>query len=340
MAVVFVALHETASTLAVDARPRVRLIATGGTIATRTSGARLTAAELVRLVPELDRYVQAEWEQFANVASTALTLDQWLHLARHVNDVFATDATLQGVVVSAGTDTLEELAYFLHLTVRSPRPVVLVGAMRAPDAPGYDGAANLLAAFRTAADAAARDRGVLVVMHGEINSAREVVKTDAQRLDSFQSRPAGALGTVDADGVRFDRDPIKRHTTTSEFDLRDVTRLPRVDILMFYQGASPDLVDAVLALGAQGLIVGVAGADTTAGSLGAGLRRAAARHVPVVLSTRTGGGRVPAPADRVGVGGYIDAAEDLPPLKARILLALGLTRTNAPSELHRMFQEY
>ena len=125
------------SPLAPDASlPRVRLIATGGTIATRADGGRLSAAELVRSVPGLPRHVRPEWEQFSNVASTALSLDQWLQLARRINDLLVADPMLRGVVVTAGTDTLEELAYFLHLTVRSPRPVVLVGAMRAPDTPG------------------------------------------------------------------------------------------------------------------------------------------------------------------------------------------------------------
>ena len=328
------------SPLAPDAGlPRVRLIATGGTIATRADGGRLSAAELVRSVPGLPRHVRPEWEQFSNVASTALSLDQWLQLARRINDLLVADPMLRGVVVTAGTDTLEELAYFLHLTVRSPRPVVLVGAMRAPDTPGYDGPANLLAAFRTAADGGAAGKGVLVVMNNEIDSARGVVKTDAQRLDAFRSPQYGALGTVDAERVRFTRAPIKRHTTASEFDVREIDGLPRVDVLLFYQGATPDLVEAAVRLGARGLVLAVAGADATAGTLGAGLRHAAARGVPTVLSTRTGSGRIASPAGS-GAGAEYLAAEDLPPLKARILLALGLTRTGDPAELQRMFREY
>ena len=155
--------------------PRVRLIATGGTIANR-AGNRLTATDLIRSVPTLDHYVQAEAEQFANVPSNSLTLAQWMGLSRRINELFEQQTDLAGIVVTSGTDTLEETAYFLHLTVRSDRPVVVVGSMRSPGTLGYDGAANLLEAFRVAAEPASRGRGVLVVLDGEINSAREVTK--------------------------------------------------------------------------------------------------------------------------------------------------------------------
>ena len=319
--------------------PRVRLIATGGTIATRPGGARISADELLDSVPGLHRYVRAESEQFSNVPSTALAVEQWLQLARRINDLFADDQSLAGVVVTAGTDTLEELAYFLHLTVRTSRPVVLVGSMRTAGTPGYDGPANLLSAFRAAADDSSTGKGVLVVMNDEINSARDVVKTDAQRLNTFQSRHYGVLGVVDPDRVLFYRQPVKRHTVRSEFDVRSMLELPRVDIVLFYQGATPDLVRAAVDLGAKGLVLAVAGADTTAGSLSAGLSYAAKQRVPVVLSTRTGEGRIAAPGGDAAFADYI-AGEDLSPLKARILLALALTRTHSQPELQRVFREY
>jgi L-asparaginase len=281
--------------------------------------------------------VRPEWEQFSNVASTALTLEEWLQLARRINGLFSSDAAPDGVVVATGTDTLEELAYFLHLTVKGPRPVVLVGSMRTPGSAGYDGPANLLSAFRTAADAGASGKGVLVVMHDDIHSAREVVKTDTQRLDAFRSRH-GAIGLVDQEGVQFARTPAKRHTTRSEFDLDAIAELPRVDILLFYQGVTPDLVRAAIDLGARGLVLAVAGADTTAGSLAAGLEYAARQGVPVVLSTRTGGGRITASAGAAWQD-YV-AAEDLPPLKARVLLSLALTQGATPNQIQRMFLEY
>ena len=166
--------------------------------------------------------MRAETEQFANVSSSEVTLDQWLQLARRINELYRKDADLAGIVVTSGTDTLEELAYFLDLTVRDVRPVVVVGSMRNPSTLGYEGAANLLEGFRVAAEPASRNKGVLVVLNDEINSAREVTKTDALRLQTFQSRGYGVLGVVDSDRVVYYRDVVKRHTAKSEFDLAGV----------------------------------------------------------------------------------------------------------------------
>src|SRR6185437_12532866 len=181
-------------------------------------------------------------------------------LAKRINELFATDADLAGIVVTSGTDTLEETAYFLNLTVRSDRPVVVVGSMRNPSTLGYEGAANLLEAFRVAASPAARNKGALVVLNDEINAAREATKTDALRLETFQTRGYGMLGVVDADRVMFYRDVVKRHTAKSEFDVSEVSRLPRVDVVLVYQGADGDLIKAAADAGAQGIVIAGAGA--------------------------------------------------------------------------------
>src|SRR5918993_1384759 len=318
--------------------PRIRFIATGGTIATRGS-TRLSAEEVLQLVPGLDRYAQPEPEQFANIASTAMTLDQWVRLAKRVNEVFEADPGVAGAVITSGTDSLEELAYFLHLTVRSTKPVVLVGAMRSAGAPGYEGPANLLDGFRVAASSDSRGKGVLVVLNDEINSAREVSKTDALRVQTFQSQPYGILGVVDPDRVVYYREPLKRHTQRTEFDVSGFTGLPRVDIMMFYQGASSDLLRAAVDAGAKGIVIAVAGADLTGGSLGAGINYAERQGVVVVAATRTGSGRIAAQAAGRVRDGMI-GGEDLTPLKARILLMLALTKTHAAAEIQRMFTEY
>lgn len=318
--------------------PRVRFIATGGTIATR-GGTRMTAEEVLQLVPGLHRIARPEPEQFANVASTAMTLDQWVQLARRINDVFTEDPGLTGAVITSGTDSLEELAYFLHLTVKTPKPVVLVGAMRSAAALGYEGPANLLDAFRVAAAAESRTKGVLVVLNDEINSAREVTKTDALRVQTFQSRQYGMLGVVDPDRVVYYREPVRRHTHRAEFDISALTSLPRVDIMMFYQGASSDLLRAAVDAGAKGIVIAVAGADLTGGSLAPGIAYAERMGVVVVASTRTGSGRIAAQsASRVRDG--MIGGEDLTPLKARILLMLALTKTQSQVEIQRMFTEY
>jgi L-asparaginase len=329
-------------------QPRVLLIATGGTISNRTGG-RLTAQQLTEAIPTIGQYVSAETEQFANVASSEVTLDQWLQLARHINQVYQKDPSLAGIVVTSGTDTLEELAYFLDLTVRDVRPVVVVGSMRNPSTLGYEGAANLLEGFRVAAEPASRNKGVLVVLNDEINSAREVTKTDALRLETFQSRSYGLLGVVDADRVAYYRDVVKRHTAKSEFDLAGVAALPRVDIILVYQGAPGDLIKAAVDAGAKGIVIAAAGAGATAPGQAAGLAYAESKGVFVVTATRTGSGRIaarrrpssPATGTAQRSRGWTSiAAEDLTPLKARILLMAALTKTQDGDVIQRMFTEY
>jgi L-asparaginase len=320
--------------------PRVKLVTTGGTIANRT-GSRLSPAELLRLAPEHEAYARVDAEAFSNVPSGALSLDQWLALSRRIAAILREESDCAGVVVTSGTDTLEELAYFLHLTVRSDKPVVVVGAMRPPDAAGFDGAGNLVAALRVAAAAEARGRGTLVVMHGEIHAARDVVKADPQRLQAFASRNGEPLGTVDAEAVRFTRRTERRGGAQSEFDVESTAALPRVDVLLTYQGATGDLVRAAIDAGAAGIVLASA-AGGTSGTQMDGVRYALTRRAVVVTATRTPAGRVamPGEAGRVfAVPGTI-AAEDLAPIKARILLMLALTRTTDPREIQRMFKEY
>jgi L-asparaginase len=349
--------------------PRVRLIATGGTISNR-SGGRLTAEELIKSIPDVARYARPEFEQFSNVSSSALTLNQWLQLARRINEVFQQDRDLAGIVVTSGTDTLEETAYFLNLTVRDPRPVVVVGSMRNPSTLGYEGAANLLEGIRVAAEPDARGKGVLVVLNDEINSAREVTKTDALRLQTFQSRSYGLLGVVDADRVVFYRQPLKRHTANTEFDVSKIAELPRVDVVLVYQDAPGDIIASAVEHGARGIVVAGAGAGATSGSEPQALSEAMSKGVFVVTSTRTGSGRIAArrmpaqtPPQPTGGGSNASApqatgrgtdagapqrtrpsmyigAEDLAPVKARILLMLALTQTKDPAEIQRMFTQY
>ncbi len=334
------------------APPRVRLVTTGGTISNLPGGGRLTADELVALVPDLSDVAEVETEEFANIPSSALTLDQWLRLARRLNQAFAEDGQLAGIVVTSGTDTLEELAYFLHLTVRTDRPVVVVGAMRRPGTLGYDGAVNLRNAFQVAGAPASRGRGTLVVFNGDINSARDVTKTDANNLYTFESRRYGILGSAAGGRVIYYRRPEHRHSANTEFDLTRVRRLPRVDILMSYQGASGDLVRAATDLGADGLVIAGAGAGGVSASQRDAMAYALERGVAVVMATRTGRGRIaprspgstdqePAddgdtrPSEYRGISG-----EDLAPVKARVLLMLALSTTSDRDELQRMFTEY
>jgi L-asparaginase len=320
--------------------PRVKLFATGGTISNRVGG-RLTGSELVRGLQHLERHARVEVEQFSNTSSSALTLDQWLQLGRRIQETFTRDPALAGVVVASGTDTLEELAYFLNLTIRDERPVVIVGSMRNPSALGYEGGANLLEGFRVAADPAARGKGVLVVLNDEINSAREVTKTDALRLHTFQTRPYGVLGVVDADRVLFYRESLRRHTARTEFEIHQIESLPRVDVLLVYQDAPGELIRAAVDQGAKGIVLATAGAGAMSGTQDEGVRYAVEKGVTVVITTRTGSGRIAARQPFLnGPEARIVAGEDLMPVKARVLLMLALTRTSDPAEIQRMFSEY
>ena len=330
-------------------RPRatVRLVATGGTIANHPDG-RLTARELTDLIPAAGRYAEVETEQFANLPSSSLTVEHWLALARRLNRLFSARHDLDGVVLTSGTDTLEETAYFLHLTVRTDRPIVVVGAMRRPNAPGYDGAANLLDAVRVAAAPASRDRGVVVVANGEIHAARDVRKAHAQRLDSFDSGRNGVLGVVDADRIEYYRRPTRRHTRRTEFDVAGLDRLPRVVLLTSYVGASGDLIRAARDLGADGVVVAAAGAGATTPAQADAIDEVIADGIVVVITTRTGGGRVPArlrrSAPRAGTaetrGAGRVSGESLSAVKARVLLMLALTRTRDGAGIQRMFTMY
>jgi L-asparaginase len=341
----------TERTAGAETLPHVHLVATGGTISNRDGG-RLTAEELAKSVSSVEKQLRLTYEQFANVASSQLTLDQWLTLSRRVNELFAADAGLAGVVVTSGTDTLEETAFFLHLTIKDPRPVVLVGSMRNPSTLGYEGAANLLEGARVAAAPAARDRGVLVVLNDEINSARDVTKTDGLRLQTFRSRDYGQLGVVDRDRVVFFRQLVQRHTSKSEFNVSAITQLPRVDVVLTYQGAPGDLIKAAVDAGAKGVVIAGAGAGAMSGTQNEGIDYAVQKGVFVVTATRTGSGRIAPPSNSSSSSNtqmsgaqqrrreFSISAEDHAPIKARILLMLALTTSTDRAQIQRIFSEY
>ena len=331
--------------------PVVWVLATGGTIsgggesATSLTDYRvgaLSGDDLVAGLPALADHADVRVEQVANIGSPNITFDIWLQLARRIDAIFAGDPDVAGVVVTHGTNTLEETAYFLNLTVRHDRPVVLVGAQRPATAVSADGPLNLLNAVRTAAAPAARGKGVLVVMNDEINAARDVTKTSTYRVETFNSRRLGFLGYVDADAVTFYREPTKRHTVDAEFDLAGMTALPAVDIVYSYVQPNPVLIGALVEAGVDGIVLAGTGAGIVSAVELAALERvlslpADSRPV-LVRSNRTGSGRV------VPLGRYdrldMIAADTLNPQKARILLMLALTRTRDPDEIRRMFREY
>lgn len=353
-AILVVALAATAAPALAQpaaAKPTVYVLSTGGTIAGKgastTSLAEYNSGsikgeELVNAVPEIKDVAQVKVEQIANVNSSDITVAIWLTLARRINEIFASDPAVAGVVVTHGTNTLEETAYFLSLTVKDERPVVVVGSMRPATAISADGPLNLLNAVRVATSREARGKGALVVLNDEINAAREVTKTNTYRVETFKAPELGMMGYVDADAVTFYRTSTKRHTTRSEFDVRGLSALPQVDILYSYVEPNPAVAKALVDSGAKGLVYAGAGAGLLSANEKKGLEPVLALPEatrPILVRTsRVGNGRVIAMAeyDRLGMipGDTLNAQ------KARILLMLALTKTRDAKELRRIFAEY
>lgn len=332
-------------------RPVVWVLSTGGTIsgkgasstalANYSSGA-LRGEDLVAAVPELKDVADIKVEQIANVSSTDITLAHWLTLANRINTLFESDPKVAGVVITHGTNTLEETAYFLNLTVKHDKPVVLVGSMRPASAISADGPINLLNAVRTAVSKDAVGKGVLVVLNDEINGARDVTKTNTYRVETFRAPELGLLGYVDADRVTFYKASLKRHTVRSEFDVRGRSELPSVEILYSYVQPSTRMAAALAASGVQGIVFAGTGAGLVSTAERESLKPLLSLPEPtrplLVRSNRTGNGRVIALPDYDALP--MIPADNLNPQKARVLLMLALTRTRDPQEIRRMFSEY
>jgi len=316
-------------------RGTVLVIGTGGTIG--SSGAywtgtptRVPIAQLVK-VPGIDSVAVVESEQLWNVASSSIGPARWLQLSRHIADRFRARPELAGVIVTHGTDTMEETAYFLDLTVPGDRPVVVTGAMRPSDMAGADGPANLTSSARVAVDPRARGRGAMVVMDDRVFAARDVTKTNSTRVETFQAPERGPIAIVEPEGVSYHQPSPRR--AAPAFDISGVSELPRVDVVYSYAGADSVPIDALVAAGAKGIVVAGVGRGNIAPGQGAALRRARERGVIVVVTTRTGSGGVP-----VRRGDGMIGAGDLNAQKARVLLTLALSRTTDPAEVARIFE--
>lgn len=327
--------------------PRIRLLATGGTIAGAQTdatargyhAAAFSIDALVAAVPQLATLGRLDVEQVAAIGSQDMDEGVWLQLAARTEAALA-QPDIAGVVVTHGTDTMEETAFFLNLVVRSAKPVVLVGAMRPATAISADGPMNLYNAVAVAAHPDTHGRGVLVVANDEIHFAREVAKTNTTQLGTFRATHRGLAGVVNAGRLHLYAPPVRRHTCTSEFSVAGRSELPRVDIVYAYAGMGRELIDAAVAAGSRGIVI----AGVGDGNLNARALRAAAdaaqRGVVIVRSSRTGGGvverNIEIDDDRHG----FVAADELNPQKARVLLMLALTQTPDPRAVQEIFFTY
>jgi L-asparaginase len=327
--------------------PHVVILATGGTIAgsaeTKTSvgytSGAVTVDALIQAVPTLKDIAKITGEQVASIGSQDMSDEVWLKLAERVNAVLADDK-VDGVVITHGTDTMEETAYFLHLVVKSKKPVVLTGSMRPSTALSADGPLNIFNAVAIAGDPAAAGRGVLVAANDDIHSAHDITKTNTTSVQTFLSPQYGLVGTTLYGKQTFFRTPFRIHTASSEFTVKGVTSLPRVDVIYAHADMSADLIDAAVKLGAKGIVVAGVGDGNMTGKALDALTRAAKGGVVCVRSTRVASGRTwrnsEVNDDKLG----LVAAGELNPAKARVLLKLALMKTKDAAEMQRIFDQY
>ncbi len=329
--------------------PKVALVSTGGTIASRglhgldiqdygAAGLKmLEAPDFVAAVPELSRVAEVVPLPLTTLPSTALGWAEWRALAGTIGRLKAEHPDLAGVVVTHGTSTLEETAYALSLTLPTDLPVVITGAQRPSTSVSADGPMNLVNAARVAGDPRARGLGVLVVANDEIHTAREVTKTSNGRLHTFQSPEAGPIGVADGDAVVFRRMPLRLPPPSARLDITSIATPPRVDVLYSHAGGDGAAVEAFLAAGARGIVAaGFAPGFTTPGEREA-LSAAIARGCTVVLSSRAGSGRA-FPSRRYAERGFISAG-DLLAHKARILLMFALAQGLDRTAIAKLFTE-
>jgi L-asparaginase len=335
------------SSAAARALPRIAVLATGGTIAGSAASAANTSGyqagvvgvdRLLEAVPALSSVARIHPEQIASVDSKDMALALWTTLAQRVNELIASD-DIDGVVITHGTDTLEETAYLLHLTVKGSKPVVLTAAMRPASALSADGPLNLLNAVTVAASEAAHGQGVLVAFNNRIHCARDVVKISTYALDAFQSPEIGALGWVQDGRVEFQRKVLRPHTLGTEFVIS--AKWPNVEIVASYAGASRIGVDAWVAAGVRGFVVAGTGNGSIHATVQQALADAVKQGVAVVRSSRVGSGHVmrngAAPDDTLG---FVTAGS-LNPYKSRVLLMLALAAGGTSGvALQKVFDTY
>lgn len=330
-----------------EGKPRIAILATGGTIAGRadkvsaTTGYKAGAIGvdvLLDAVPEIGEYASVMGEQISNIDSRDMTDWIWLKLAKRVNELLST-GNVDGIVITHGTDTLEETAYFLNLTVKSEKPVVLVGAMRPATAISADGPMNLLNGVRVAVSRESAGKGVLVVMNDEINAAREVTKTNTINVGTFKTPELGFLGYVNNGIPEFYRQSTRRHTKNSEFDSSGLSELPYVKVIYGHANDDSLFVEAAMKAGVKGIIYAGMGNGSISAEVEKILAKATSKGIVVIRSSRGGNGTV-IPAEQSYIDDHFLDGDTLSPQKARILLQLALTRTSDLQLIQKMFKEY
>ncbi len=333
----------------VDAQklPNIVILATGGTIAGSaetnvqsgyTSG-QVGVEILINAVPQLKDIANVTGEQISNIGSQNMSDVVWLKLAKRINELLAQD-DVDGIVVTHGTDTMEETAYFLNLVVKSKKPVVLTCSMRPSTALSADGPLNIYNAVAVAGNKDSWGRGVMVVTNDRIHSGREVVKTSTTAVETFMSPLVGSLGTVNYGTINFVDLPHKVNTSETEFNVDNLSSLPRVDVIAIYEDAPGDLIKAAVDLGAKGIVTSGLGNGNLTDACIEALKYARSKGVVVVRSSRvltgTTGRNIELDDDALG----FVASLELIPSKARVLLRLALLQTSDPVKIQEYYNKY
>jgi len=327
----------------------VVILATCGTIAGTGASSTVTVgytaatvgvARLIEAFPELKKVASVKGEQVFQIASENMNNDYWLKLAKRVNELLAQD-DVDGIVITHGTDTIEETAYFLNLVVKSKKPVVIVGAMRPSTAISADGPVNLYNAVTLAASEEAVGKGVLVSLNDQISGARDVTKTNTANADTFRSWELGFLGYMQDNKPHFYRASTRKHTVDTEFDISKLDSLPQVDIVYGYANMNRVAIDAFVASGDKALVhAGVGDGSLARPAVEPALIEARKKGVIIVRSSRVGNGIVARNGEAKDDELDFVVSDTLNPQKARILVMLALTKTNDTKEIQRMFYTY
>ena len=326
------------------AKPTIYILATGGTIAGSGSGAldtsytsgTVTVDKLIAAVPEINKIATIKGEQISNIGSQEMNNEVWFKLANRVNELL-TSGKADGVVITHGTDTMEETAYFLNLVVKSDKPIVMVGAMRNSGSLSADGPLNIFNAVNVAMSKEAAGKGVVVVMNDEIHAAREVTKTNTTAVDTFKSPNSGKIGTVFYGNVKFYMNPVRKHTVNSAFDITKIKELPRVDIIYSHSNDNPDFVNLAVKNGAKGIINAGMGNGNPFPSALEALGEAVKGGVVVVRDSRVGSGETTLNGEvDDGKYGFL-ASDNLNAQKAGVLLMLALTQTTDKAKIQELF---
>ena len=326
------------------AKPTIYILATGGTIAGSGSGAldtsytsgTVTVDKLIAAVPEINKIATIKGEQISNIGSQEMNNEVWFKLANRVNELL-TSGKADGIVITHGTDTMEETAYFLNLVVKSDKPIVMVGAMRNSGSLSADGPLNIYNAVNVAMCKKAVGKGVMVVMNDEIHAAREVTKTNTTAVDTFKSPNSGKIGTVFYGNVKFYMNPVRKHTVNSAFDITKIKELPRVDIIYSHSNDNPDFVNLAVKNGAKGIVNAGMGNGNPFPSALEALGEAVKGGIVVVRDSRVGSGETTLNGEvDDGKYGFL-ASDNLNAQKARVLLMLALTQTTDKAKIQELF---